>query len=290
MKQRPVFIIGAGRSGTKFLRDTLSVSPDVVRVPYDIGYLWRYGNERLKHDEIDPASVSDKSIQWMRNKLPHLAERDVQKAKSDILIEKSVPNSLRPLLLYRAFPDATFIHLVRDGRAVTESAIRMWQTPPEKGYLMDKIRYFPWGNFRYAFWYLWNRISGLFNNAPPIWGPRYKGIEEDVKRYPLHVVCAKQWFHCVRIAFDQLSQIPDSQVITIRYEELMDNADTIVSLCMQLGIDPHPVTRQYKDTLKTGENEKWRQGLSEDQQSEILRIFEELPATIKEYVFCEASI
>ena len=59
---RPVFIIGAARSGTKFLRDLGAASPHVDVIPFDINFLWRLGNEsapdcELKVDDLDSAKV-----------------------------------------------------------------------------------------------------------------------------------------------------------------------------------------------------------------------------------------
>lgn len=290
MELKPVFIIGAGRSGTKFLRDTLAASPEVARVPYDVGYIWRYGNEGLSHDEIDVQGVSEKSIKWMRRKIPQMIDRSVEKPDAHVLVEKSVPNSLRPLLLHRAFPEATFIHLVRDGRAVTESAMRLWQMPPERGYLMDKVRYFPWGNMRYGVWYIWNQISGLLRKKPPIWGPRYKGIEEDVGKDPLHIICAKQWYYCVSTAFRQLQEIPEEQVITVRYEDLMRDTYVLSDVCKRLNIAPEPIVERHLKTLRKGENEKWRKSLTPQEQQEIQAVFDELPESLKGFVFREKAV
>src|SRR4051812_20775701 len=41
---QPVIVIGAARSGTKLLRDSLATHADVARVPYDVNYVWRFGN------------------------------------------------------------------------------------------------------------------------------------------------------------------------------------------------------------------------------------------------------
>lgn len=285
MKYKPVFIIGAGRSGTKYLRDVLSTSPEVVRIPYDVGYIWRVGNEWLPHDEINAETVPEKSIRWIRSTLPRLRDRTVEKPDARLLIEKSVPNSLRPLFLYKIFPNAIFIHLVRDGRAVTESALRMWQTPPEAGYLMKKLRYFPWSNVRYGLWYFMNRFSRIVRRTQPIWGPRYKGIENDIITEPLHVVCAKQWFHCVDIAYRQLLHIPREQVITVKYEEIMQGTHALAKLCKDLGIKSDDVLNYHCSNARREENAKWSKNLSPKIQKDISDIFENLPSEIKGFIF-----
>ena len=135
----PVLIIGAGRSGTKYLRSMLAASDEIAAVPYDVGYVWRTGNEDLPHDEISKVGVSERDAAWMRKTLPTLAEKKASEM-ARILVEKSVPNSLRVAMLHRVFPNARFLHLVRDGRAVTESALRQWQEPADSGYLLKKLR------------------------------------------------------------------------------------------------------------------------------------------------------
>lgn len=289
MNYTPVFIIGAGRSGTKYLRDVLSASSAVVCIPYDVGFIWRTGSEMLAHDEIDFRFVPEKSIVWMRGVLPTLIDRSVSKKEATLLIEKSVPNSLRPLLLYRAFPNAMFIHLVRDGRAVTESALRMWQTPANVRYLIKKIRYFPIRNFWYGLFYVRNFLWSLIRGVHPTWGPRYNGIDKDFKKEPLHVVCARQWFHCVDVSFRQLSQIPKNQVILVRYEDIMEGTDTLEKICAALKIDSTEVLNYHLANRRTGENKKWRHGLSEDMQKDISAVFEGLQPSMKEFVFGEKS-
>lgn len=280
---RPIFIIGAGRSGTKFLRDTLAASPEVSRIPYDVGYIWRYGNEGLEHDEIDADSVGPRQLDWMRKQLPRLVDKNVKKPDARFIVEKSVPNSLRPQLLYKAFPDALFVHIVRDGRAVAESAIRLWQAPTDKGYLLDKIRYFPWANFKYALWFVRNRLFPRRKKTIAIWGPRYAGIQEDVSELPLHEVCARQWMKCVQVTERQLSTVPSDQVFILRYEELMGDPQTVKALCDWVGVSPEPVIAAYENNIEPGNNEKWKDRLSGSQLEDINRIFSEEPELARKY-------
>lgn len=281
---QPVFIIGAGRSGTKFLRDTLGISEMCARIPYDVGYVWRYGNEDLLHDEIDAASLSSSQVEWIRKNLLKLADKDVPKPKAKYILEKSVPNSLRPALLYRCFPEGKFVQLIRDGRAVTESAMRMWQMPPEKKYLLDKVRYFPWSNYKYGLWFLKNQLFNKDLNRFPIWGPRYKGIQDDLLSMPLHMVCAKQWSMCVIRSYEQLLTIPPAQVLTVSYDELMGNSSAIDIICNFIGIDSRPVIDAWAHTVQQGNDDKWRTGLTGLQINDIEQLFTRLPVELSAYV------
>lgn len=286
---RMVFIIGAARSGTKFLRDVLAASPNIARVPYDVGYVWRRGNESLPLDEIEPESVSEKDIEWIRRTLPRLAEKSDPKPAVKFLVEKSVPNSLRPMLLHRAFPNALFIHLVRDGFAVTESAMRMWQAPTEKTYLLDKFRYFPLTNLSYGIWFLRNRFSRKQKNGVPLWGPRYREMDVDVRQVELHQVCARQWRHCVEISHAQLRNIPESQRLTVRYENLISNAGAMVDICRFIGVDEQPVLEYRNNNLQPNNDQKWKTALSKEQIESICQELQDLPAELQQYSVHEAS-
>ena len=49
----PIILIGAARSGTKFLRDVLASAVGVKSVPYDVNYIWRHGSPNYGHDVLD---------------------------------------------------------------------------------------------------------------------------------------------------------------------------------------------------------------------------------------------
>lgn len=282
-KLTPVFIIGAGRSGTKYLRETLFASESCTRIPYDVGYVWRYGNEGLTHDEIDADRLNSKQIEWIQKQLYRLVDKDHPKPKARVLIEKSVTNSLRPALVARCFPGSKFIHIIREGHAVVESAVRMWQKPPEKGYLFDKIRYFPWSNYRYGIWFLKNNFFMKNSNYLPIWGPRYYGLESDVGKLPLHVVCAKQWSRCVEVSVNELSMLSKGRSLTVVYENLMTDESEWIRVCEFIGIDPQPVIKAWQNTVQRGNDKKWRANLTANQVNEIEEVFNRLPLNLHSF-------
>lgn len=260
---QPIFLIGAGRSGTKFLRSLLNASEEIESIPYDVGYVWRYGNEDLAHDELTPAMSNIKIKAYIRDTLPKLTE--TRKPKANFFLEKSVPNTLRPSFLFDIYPEAKFIHLIRDGRAVTESAIRLWQEPADKKYLLKKLKYFPWSNYKYAFWYLSNMVKGALSGARTqhIWGPRYKGMDTDASTLPIEIVCARQWKRSVEIAREQLKEVPGDQIIEIRYEDLMKDKDTLLRICTFLGLsDSDKVTKKFQETAQKSNLDKWKQEIS----------------------------
>jgi hypothetical protein len=257
----PVFLIGAGRSGTKFLRSCLSVSSQVDSVPYDVNYVWRYGNENKRDDEFSPKDLTDPIKRYIIETLSSLTSTN--KSQGKFLVEKSVPNTLKVSFINEIFPSAKFIHITRDGRAVIESSIRQWKQPPSKGYLLRKLKYFPWSNYRYAIWFVWNLLKSKLTEQPAIWGPRYKGINEDISELTLEDVSAKQWSKCVDIADEQLSLLESARVFKVSYEDLMDDSSIIADLCHFIGIDDIDIVEQYfQENVNRSNNEESIKNLS----------------------------
>lgn len=213
---RYVFLIGAARSGTKFLRDTLSTSADVCSVPYDINYVWRHGNETCPHDELTPDDISQKQANHIRRSVTRLALKN-QERTPKIILEKTVSNTLRTELIRKVFPEAEFIYLERNGLDVVESAYRQWTAEPNRSYLLEKLRYFPIREWRYALWFGKNLLNR--NVATPVWGPRYDGIENDLYSVGVAQTCALQWKRSVESARRTIDQ---SNTTVVRYEELDD--------------------------------------------------------------------
>ena len=261
---QPIIIIGAGRSGTKFFRDTLLFSKETCAVPYDINYIWRYGNESCDHDELTVDMVTESSKNYIRKSIVKLAS--LQNKSAQILLEKTVSNGLRVDFVNEIFPEAKFIHLVRDGRAVTESSVRMWNSPPQTRYLIKKLRYFPWRNYKYAFTYLMNFVQGVFkaSRGQKIWGPQYDGIHQDVDDLELLEVCAKQWEQCVSKAADSLKNIKKERVLTIKYEDFVSSPDALLSVIGFLGLQgTGELMANYEKNLRSESTEKWKQSLTE---------------------------
>lgn len=275
MSKQPVFIIGAARSGTRFLRDQLFASQDCTRIPYDVGYLWLRGNEHLRHDEVNPQSLSPQHVAWIQRNLPKLADRHARGRTARILLEKSVPNSLRPALLYRCFPDAKFIHVIRRGLAATESAYRMWQRGPTGSFVLDKLWYVPLSCYWHGLRYSAQRLNWAVG-APATWGPRYRGLIDDVLARPLHLVCAKQWSLCVLRSREQFAQIPTKQVLTVTYESLVQDPRSWLSLCEFIDINPVDVLSSWKHNVKPTSQNLPARTFTDTQRHEICSLIREI--------------
>lgn len=216
---KPVIMIGAGRSGTKIIRDVIASHPMIDAVPFDVNYIWKIGNQDVEHDKLEPHHLSDKIRETI------ISQFIKQSNGSPFLLGKTVSNTLRIPFVQKVFPDALFIHLVRDGCDVVESVVRQWGEVREISYFFKKLKTFP---LRYALSYLIEYASnwlkfGLRNqgNKDYIWGVKYPGYQEDLKSMSREEICAKQWKICVETSLRQFENVEPARILFFKYEEFV---------------------------------------------------------------------
>ena len=236
--ESPLVIIGAARSGTNMLRDLLSSLEPFATWPCDeIQYVWRHGNREFETDEFTPDMASEKTIAFIRKQFAKFAKQNPGKR----VIEKTCANTLRCEFVQRVLPKAKFVHIIRDGRDVAASASIRWNAGLDIGYLMKKARYVPVGDVPYyASRYLGSHVYRLTAGKKRLstWGPKFSGMKEAFGENDLAVGCAIQWKACVSKAIEQLARLDQSNVMTIRYEEITANPITVLTtVCEFIGED-----------------------------------------------------
>ena len=274
--ERPVIIIAAARSGTKMLREVLAQSAMFVEFPYDMNYIWLYGNYGKKHDELSKSDLSAEISDFVKKRFQQL----LKKSSAVRVLEKSVPNSLRVKFVREIFPEAQFIHLYRNGFDVTISAMQCWdsslfsQRIQKKNDLIKKIISYPYlSAYPYLIDYVQNYLTRLFGGGKslPSWGPRYKDIDKDVENLSLLEVCGIQWAHSVHASLQDLSSMKENEAfINVKYENLVNDPEKqLKRICDFLDISDaetvikygrekiHPESVDlYKDRLSVEEKEK----------------------------------
>jgi hypothetical protein len=266
----PIIIVAAGRSGTKLVRRLIGAHPSVCCFPREINYIWRHGNAGHPTDELQPEMATDRVAQYIRRRFRRFAASQGR----DWLVEKTCANSLRVGFVRAVFPAARILHLIRDGRAVTESAMRCWQGRHSLGYLLEKARWVPWSDVPYyAMRYLGFQLGRIKSRerAQSSWGPRFSGMDEIVGKRPLLDVCAMQWLACVRAAREWFAAAPREDAITVRYEDIVADpvgaADKIYSWA---GLDFLPECRRYAEgEVQSGHRDKWRDRLAPAQVDRV---------------------
>lgn len=280
----PIIIVGAARSGTKFLRDVLASGSGTAAVPYDVNYVWRYKAEKAEDDVLDPSTLNPKRTRFIRKTLRTLAKA----APGDILIEKTVASSLRVPFIEAVFPDARYVHLIRDGREVAESAMRQWEAPPNWSALSQKVRDIPFQNLGYVAWFGWNFVKGLFagRKGGKVWGPRFPGIDAMAEQGTLARVCAQQWLESYTRAKADLAHVTNAgdRVFTIRYEDLVRDDAALYALLNQLELPTkEEIVTTFRSKLRPSEPQMWRNLPQQD-----LEIFDQiLTPALKEIGYIE---
>lgn len=225
MQTKPLVIIGAARSGTNMIRNVLCRLPGIKTWPCDeINYIWRYGNARFPTDEFLPEHASVKIKAYIRRQFEKMGGRNSGDGDSQWLVEKTCANSLRVGFVNEVVPEAKFIHLVRDGRAVVASAQKRWKAKLEPKYLAAKARFIPLRDIPYyGMRYLNNRVYKLVSGRSQLatWGPIFEGMSQMSATHSLEEVCARQWSESVDRSTRQLDQLPSERVYRVTYEQFI---------------------------------------------------------------------
>ena len=242
MSYNPIIIVGSVRSGTNMLRDTLSKIPNYGTWDCDeINPIWRHGNINHPNDELTPEMVTPEIRKFIRKEFQKLANQ----LNVENVVEKTTATSLRVAYTHKVFPEAKYIFLYRDGRDVAVSAQKRWNAPFDFTYSYKKFRYVPLVDMPYIlYYYTKNRIGKMVSGAKTYrtWGPRYNGIDDDVKNYSLLEVCGLQWKHYVESSLEQMEDIPENQLLKVQYERLVTHPrEEINRICDFLEIAPEQI-------------------------------------------------
>ncbi len=131
----PIFIGGAGRSGTTLLRVILDSHPNIacgpeLKISPVIAQLW-YDFRTMYLNIVNEYFITQEDInQIFAQMIFSLLEKYLSTTGKKRIAEKT-PNNIRIFKhLHEMFPDSPLIHLIRDGRDVVASLLSMdWKTP-----------------------------------------------------------------------------------------------------------------------------------------------------------------
>jgi hypothetical protein len=125
------------------------------------------------------AWVPDSAIDQLRQSFEAIARY----SGGGRMISKRIANNQRVATLRRAFPDATFVHLVRDGRAVAVS--------------LTKVDWWP------------NSLVGWYGGTPKEWA--------QAGGHPMEIA-AREWVDQVEAVEDGLDSVEPTRTLVVKYE------------------------------------------------------------------------
>jgi hypothetical protein len=260
---RPIFIIGAPRSGTTILYKVLIQHDDLAYLtqasdlfhecpiiankifrltgmamirPDPVGLLQQWAEHGFEYAE-------GYNFWWRFSNSPQrfvLGAEDVTEeqrffykwsiARHQFLFErprfvnKAPINSLRIGYLNEIFPDSLFIHIYRDGRAVARSILE-------------------------------RRIRQGSPYAD--WGPRPYGWSEIQKQQPL-LACGLQWKHILEHVQTELASIPLRRQMSVSYESFVNSPrETLVRLLSFCQLAPSKAVLDMATSIRNM-NFKWQ--------------------------------
>ncbi|MEM7133556.1 MAG: sulfotransferase [Chloroflexota bacterium] len=261
---KPVFLVGCGRSGTTLIYNMMAHHPDFAwftnwtnryprfpqlsllqKLPFpDIDLLTRVkpkpdqeginiykhcGIEAIRPNDGNPIGASEVPIHSTECFQKLISSHLFYQGKRRFL-HKNTANSLRVPYLYSIFPDAKFIHIVRDGRAVALS--------------LTKVKF--WQDLN-----LW-----WSDETPRDWAER--GGEPAV-------LAGLHWQREVSAVLSSLEKLPTEQQYEIRYEDFVaspiDSLQKLIEFCE---LKWHPqLDLAVKERKISNYNSRWSSSINE---------------------------
>lgn len=262
--ERPVFVIGAPRSGTTLLFRVLAASPELGALPREGHDMWRtYHHPRYSGWRSDAIGAGEVGLGERRFIAAYLASYLGRGQRR--FVEKTPENSLRVPYLLELYPDAHFIVVKRDPCDVINSLIQGWREPHGRfrSYFVPQelaIQDYPHRR-RWCFLLIegWRRYCEAT-------------VEE----------CAfEQWRQCTEALAAQRSQLSAGRWHEVHLEHLLANPEAVVGeLAAAIGIDMNSAMRaeladgvaRPVNALSPAGEHKWRL----ENRREILRLLPRL--------------
>ena len=267
----PVFLVGTHRSGTTWTGRLLSQSEEFAYW-VEPRQVWSYGNYRKPDDLLTAADASNKIKNHIRQRFEQYAARH-NKLR---FCEKTPSNCLRLPFMYEVFPEARFILVVRDGRAVFRSTQEIQKKSADWNRILERVRESSWKEIP-AFY---DRIPWLFRKliGKPLnyWGVRPPGWRQWLNQHSPDEITALQWSQTINIAFDEFQKLPAEKKLLVRYEELLTDTHHQVERIGNFANvkDVGKLVDKALETVNRKSNSKWQDELSPQLLTSIRPILE----------------
>ena len=244
--QRPVFLVGAPRSGTTFLGECLAALPEIS---YHFEPIATKAAARYVYEgqwEMAKARWFYRSVYaWLMRQ--HF-DADLRFA------EKTPRNCFLINFLSNAFPDAQFIHIIRDGR---DAALSHSKKPWLQAAKSESGSFEPGGHRVGAYARFWVEPEQI----------REFETTSDIHR------CIWAWHRHTTNALEAASRLSSDRYHELRYESLVLNpADEADHLLDFLGITDSQSRRLFHQAVakaKPNSIGQWQRELSDEQLQQI---------------------
>ena len=264
---RPIFVIGAPRSGTTMLFHLLRESSSLGALPGEGHDIWRAMHHPRwsgwESDCLGPGAVRPGERRFVNARFG--AYFDEQR-----FVEKTPENSLRIPYLLDLFPDALFVALRRNPCDVVSSLINGWRDPG--------------GRYRSYFVPQDLQIPGYPH--PRRWCfALIEGWREHVTD-PIPEIAFAQWDQCAGAVEAGRAWVPPDRWHDVWFEDLLDHpGDATRRICASIGVEVEPaIERKLGDLIRRPVNaltppgdEKWRR----DNPREVGELLPRIAAAVR---------
>jgi hypothetical protein len=240
------------------LQRILATHHDVVGLYEPVG-MWLYADPSRDHDEFDERDATQRVREYIRGQfLKYQTEHGDR-----TIIEKTPHNILRIRYVREIFPDARFLYIVRNPLSFISSVELKWQRPAGSKRILKRIKTTPVHQIPF---YLKRFLNQQWRNRIlrrkylSVWGPRYKGIQQDLKGEDMLTVIARQWARATSKAEQDLALFDEGQVFRLRYEDFVENpVDYLQRICVHCDVEMTDEMVDYvRTTVRTDRQDKWQ--------------------------------
>ncbi|CAB1084351.1 hypothetical protein D1AOALGA4SA_11876 [Olavius algarvensis Delta 1 endosymbiont] len=254
---RPIFVVGAPRSGTNIFYRSFARHPDLAwisnitkKAPASLWLTRLIMQFRNDHRPTEANNVWQKFIDGddeclgrvdataaARKYLRKVLMNNMQIFNKPRFVNKCPGNSVRIEFLREIFPDAIFLHILRDGRAAAYSIMR------------SRLGH------NGAYWSV----------KPPGW--------QTLLELPLIDACALQWKMTVETLLQSAEKLPREQYLEVRYENFVARPVEIFEQVGEIcGLDWQSDLLQTITAGMDNRNFKWQTELPEADKNTLNRL------------------
>ncbi len=253
----PILLLGNVRSGTSMVQGFFEQCPGVVSW-FEPRTVWMYADPSRRHDRFTAEDATPKVKAYIRKRFAKQ-----QQTLGGRIMEKTPSNVMRLPYVHAIFPECKLIYIVRDPLAQVSSSEFRARNAINPRHARRRVLETPKTQLHH---YLWRALVDHFRKKVlrrkhvSVWGVRYEGIYDDLKRTPREEVLAKQWAACSKQMAEDIAALPEGLVYQVRYEDLVaDPATHFVAMCAHVGIEPPPeAIEQVRQTADPTRQGKWK--------------------------------
>ena len=253
----PIVLFGNTRSGTTIVQKVISSHPDVVQW-YEPNELWVYADPGRIHDEFDVSDATYRIKQYIRKRFLKYQRRNENRR----IMEKTPKNILRIPYVRAILPEATFLFIVRNPFSFISSVEYKYQRTVTGRGIVRRLKHTPFSQLHY-----WMRLffEQQFNKRVlrkkylKIWGPRYRGIQDDMRTHDLLTVIARQWSVCSIKAEKDMALFENKKILRLKYEDFVDDPiPDLRRICAHCGLNmSNYMVEAAKKIVKSDRKLKW---------------------------------